>query len=257
MSAIAAMITLDSCITDYLDQSEQGIHKYKKMFNIAFRGMDNMGLDFFYQIRSMKLPVSATKTVYLPPDYINWTKVGVLNSVGEVIPLKYNSKLTLYAGTAPERLQVTQDDTLDFQNIYNQAGPFFYNYYNNGACTNLYGVPSGAPFVGGFKIDPANNIILLDENFYYEYIILEYIVGPVEGQEYFIPIQFREALIAWMTWQDIIALPSSRRGVISDKESRKSNFYNERRLANARYKPFYLAQAYELNLEMQRMTVKA
>jgi len=257
MSAIASMITLDSCITDYLDESEQGIHKYKKLFNIAFRGMDNMGLDFFYQIRSMKLPVSATKTVTLPADYVKYTKIGVLNSIGEVIPLKFNQKLTLFADSAPERLQVTQDDTLDFQNIYNQASPFFYNYYNNGAYTTLYGVPSGSPFVGNFNIDEANGIILLNENFFYDYLILEYITGPVEGQDYYIPVQFREALIAWMAWHDIKSIPSTRRGSISDKAERKSNFYNARRLANARYKPFYLAQAYELNLEMQRLCVKA
>ena len=38
---------------------------------------------------------------------------------------------------------------------------------------------------------------------------------------------------------------------------RKDTYYNERRLANARFKPLYLMQAYEQNLDAQRMTVKA
>ena len=257
MGNIASMITLDSCITDYLDESEQGIHKYKKIFNIAFRGMDDMGLDFFYQIRSLKLPVSATKTVELPPDYIKYTKIGVLNERGEVIPLRFNSKLTLYADLSPDRLQATQDETLDFSNIYSPSSPIFFNYYNNGYYANLYGLPSGAPFVGGFNIDEANKIILLDESFFYTYIILEYVTCPVEGQEYYVPIQFREALIAWMAWHDIKSLPSTRRGGISDKVERKTTYYNARRLALARYKPFYAAQAYEFNLEIQRMVVKS
>jgi len=251
------MISLDSCITDYLDESEQGIHKYKKMFNIAFRGMDNMGLDFFYQVRSMKLPVSATKTVQLPANYIKWAKIGVLNSVGEVIPLIYNKKLTLYADQSSQRLTVTQDDTLNFTTIYSPSSPAFYNYWNDGTYTNIYGAPSGEPFVGNFNIDEQNGLILLTEDFYYSYIILEYITGPTEGEEYFIPIQFREAMISWMAWKDISSLPSTRRGSISDKEQRKTNFYNERRLAMARYKPYYIQQAYEMQLQMTRLTVKA
>lgn len=257
MGAKLAMITLDSCITDYLDASEKSIHKYKKIFNLAFRGMDTLGVDFFYQIRSMKLPVSATKTVLLPPDCINYTKVGVFNSIGEVIPLVFNQKLTYYADQAPNRLQVTQDNTLDFQNLYYQGSPFFYNYWADGAYTNLYGVPSGAPFVGTFNVDVANGLILLGENFFYDYICLEYIASPIEGQEYYIPMQFREALIAWLGWQDNLYTPVKSHMDNAGSAMRERNFWNQRRLAIARYKPIRLEQEYELQLQMQRLTVKA
>ena len=56
-------ITLESVITDYLNESEQNISKYVKLFHIAVRGMDNMGIDFFYTVRSFKLPVNANLTV--------------------------------------------------------------------------------------------------------------------------------------------------------------------------------------------------
>lgn len=251
------MITLDSCITDYLEGSEQGIHKYKKIFNIAFRGMDLLGLDFFYQIRSFKLPVSATKTVEFPVGCQKYTKIGILNGKGEVIPLQFNSKLTNYASLAPERLQVTQDDALNNASLYDATNSCFYNYYDGGTCSNMYGVPSGAPFVGSFNVDEANNVIILSEGFPYDYLMVECVMAPAEGEEYFIPVQFREALIAYMAWNDIRHMPSTRKGSISDKQDRRSDFYNERRLANARYKPFYVQQAYEMALEMTRMCVKA
>lgn len=112
--------------------------------------------------------------------------------------------------------------------------------------------------MGQFNIDYTNGVIILNPEFEYEYLVLEYMAAaaPIEGQDYFLPIQFREALIAWCAWQDIAMLPSTRRGAISDKAERKSNFYNERRLANARFKPYYKEHAYDLNLESQRMTVK-
>ena len=249
-------ITLDSTIVDYCLESEQSyVHKYTKLFNLSFRGMEMIGLDFFYQIRSVKLPVLANKTVMLPANYLNYTKCGVYNSIGEIIPLKYNDKLTTYADLLPTRLDKTQDDTL-FELMFTNT-PIWFNYWNGDVFMNLYGVPSGSPFVGGFKIDNANGVILLDDNFGYEYIALEYIASPVEGQDYYIPMQFREAMIAWLAWKDSTAVPSRTHVSLGDKAAKRHEFYNERRLANARYRPLYLQQAYEWQLENTRMTVKA
>lgn len=247
-------ITIDSVVRDYLDEAELSNHKYYKCWNLAFRGMEQLGLDFFYNIKSSKLPVKENRTVELPNDFINYTKIGVFNNRGEVIPLKFNNKLSNFADLKPNRLEETQDKTL-FDYYSPQAG-IFYNYSNGTYFGNLYGIPSGAPFVGNFKIDTANSLILLNDGFIYDYVIVEYIAAPKEGEEYYIPVQFREALIAYIAWKDIANIPSSRKGNLGDKRDRRHEFYNERRLANARYKPFYLDQAYELALESTRLTVK-
>jgi hypothetical protein len=249
-------ITLDSVITDYFNESEQSNHKYFKCFHLGFRGMDMLGLDFFYTIRSIKIPVASNKTALLPPDYLNYTKVGVLNGIGEIIPLKYNSKLTTYADLLPDRIgEKTQDNTL-FE-IFATTSPIWFNYWNGSDFVNLYGLPSGSPYIGNFKIDDANGVILLDENFGYEYIMLEYVATPTNGQDYFLPVQFREALIAWLWWKDGNAKSVRSHMELGARRDWRHEFYNERRLANARYRPLYLEQAYELNLEMTRMTVKA
>lgn len=255
MATPTSFITLDSCITDYLDESEQSIHKYKKCFNLAFRAMDNMGIDFFYQIQSFKLPTNANFTVTLPSNTLNVVKAGVLNGAGEVIPLYINNKLTTYADLVPNRLQETQDNTVFDWSIAVNGG-WYYNYWANGGCQNLYGLPSGAPFVGSFTHDTYNNILVLNENFFYDYLIVECLVSPVEGQEYYVPIQFREAIIAWLSWMDIRSLPSSRRGNLGDKRDRRSEFYNQRRLAIAQYSPFKVEEGYQSSQEQTRMAVK-
>lgn len=248
-------ILLDSIITDFLVETEQSNHKYFKLFHLAFRGYEQLGLDFFYQIKSVKLPVLANKTVAIPADYLNYQKVGVFNAAGEVIPLKYNDKLSTYADLSPNRLSKTVDNTLF--DLYVASNPIFYNYWNGDVFTNLYGVPSGAPFVGGFKIDNTNGVILFDENFGYNYIVLEYVSSPLEGEDYYLPVQFREAMIAWLLWKDSNAKSIRSHMALGNKRDYRHEFYNERRLANARYNPLYLDQAYELNLEMTRMCVKA
>lgn len=255
MSDFRQYISLDSIVNDYIDETQQSINQYYRLWNLAFRGMEQLGLDFFYQLRTVRLTVASNKTVVIPNDYISYTKVGVLNSIGEIITLTYNNNMTTYADTLSNRDALTQDDTLG--NYLNVQTPIWYNYYNNGLYANAYGVPSGSPFVGTFKVDNDNGVILLGENFGYDYIMLEYLASPKENQNFPVPMQFREALIAWLAWKDIANIPSNRRGNLGDKRDRRHEFYNERRLALSRWKPYRSDDAYHLALEMQRMAVKS
>jgi hypothetical protein len=256
MSQARNYITIDSVINDYIDESEQSVHKYAKLYNIAVRGMEKLGLDFFYKIRSVKIPIDTTNyTAQLPNDYISYTKIGVLNSVGEIIPLKFNNKMTYYADQQPDRLALTQDNTI--ATWYQSDLPLWFNYWDGYGFQNIYGLPSGSPFVGSFNIDDANGVVLLNQYFYYSYLMIEYLSSGNPDEPFRIPIQFREALLSFLAWRDIASMPSTRKGNLGDKRDRKQEFYNQRRIANAQFKPLYLMQAYEQNLDTQRMTVKA
>jgi hypothetical protein len=256
MSQARNYITIDSVINDYIDESEQSVHKYAKLYNIAVRGMEKLGLDFFYKIRTVKIPIDTTNyTAELPNDYISYTKIGVLNSVGEIIPLKFNNKMTYYADQQPNRLALTQDNTL--ATWYQSDLPLWFNYWDGYGFNNIYGLPSGSPFVGSFNIDDSNGVVLLNQYFYYSYLMIEYLSSGNPDEPFRIPIQFREALLSFLAWRDIASMPSTRKGNLGDKRDRKQEFYNQRRIANAQFKPLYLMQAYEQNLDTQRMTVKA
>ena len=256
MSQTRNYITIDSVINDYIDESEQSVHKYANLYNIAVRGMEKLGLDFFYKIRTVKIPIDTTNyTAQLPNDYISYTKIGVLNSVGEIIPLKFNNKMTYYADQQPDRLALTQDNTL--ATWYQSDMPLWFNYWDGYGFQNIYGLPSGSPFVGSFNIDDSNGVVLLNQYFNYSYLMIEYLSSGNPDEPFRIPIQFREALLSFLAWRDIASMPSTRKGNLGDKRDRKQEFYNQRRIANAQFKPLYLMQAYEQNLDTQRMTVKA
>lgn len=249
-------ITLDSCINDYLDESEQSIHKYYKCFNLAFRCMDELGLDYFYQIKSVKLPINANKTVTIPADFLQYTKIGVLNNCGEIIPLYHNNNFTTYADLLPNRVADTQDNGGTGSCGCNPNYNVFNNYWGDGTYQTLYGLPSGSPFVGSFKVDPNNGVILLNENFCYDYLMVEYVASPVQGETYYVPIQFREAVISYLRWKDIISVPAKTHVQNSNVGMRRKEYYNERRLAKARWTPFYTQEAHQLNMEQTRLTVK-
>lgn len=247
--------TLEECINLYIDRSEQSNHKYFKLWNIGSSLLEKMGINFFYQVQTIKLPVNSNFTVNLPDNYIQWCKVGVLNAIGEIIPLDYNNKLTLFADLQTDRLAKTEDGSLF--NFFFANSFIFYNYWNGESFENLYGLPSGGPFVGSFKIDTQNGLIVLNQHFHYPYCMLEYLAAPIEGTELRLPVQFKEAMIAGLGWQDNYYKPSSSHMQRGDKESLKHNFYNELRLAKAQYKPLSLEEAYEWNLKNQRLTIKA
>lgn len=253
-------IDLDECIYDYIDESEQSNHKYFKLYRLAFRCMTELGLDSFYQIKSVKLPINANKTVTLPADYLNYCKVGILNSKGEVATLTYNNQLTTYSDLLPNRIQNVEGEYLGelggYNNLGNVNGSWYYNYWSDGAYYNLFGIPSGSPFIGSFKIDNDNGVIVLDVNYYWDYIILEYLSSPKEGQQYYVPIQFKEAIISYLRWKDIISLPNSRRGTLSDRDYRERQYKKDRNIALARWRSTRISEAYDANLQMQRLTVK-
>ena len=254
----AGWITLDSCITDYLDEAQVSDKKYSRLWHFAFRIMDEMGIDFFYQIQSVRLPVLANKTVSLPNNCLNWTKVGVLSGNGEVYPLRHNTNLTNYADLNPNRLtEVSANGAGSLvTDFYSISSPNFYNFYNSGGVGTLYGVAMNDVYGGGFKVDKANGIILLDANTSFTDIVLEYVASPVEGEEYYIPTLCREAMITGIAYMDIRNLPASSHFNLGDKRDRKQEYYNQKRLAGLRLKPFSLEQAYIQSQDNSRLTVK-
>lgn len=253
MSQHQPYISLDSCITDYMLEANYSNSQYYRLWHIAYRGMEDLGLDAFYQIRSVKLPVNANLTVTLPADYVNWSKVGVLNDRGEVIPLNYNDKLTTFHDLSPTRIADTQDNTLGtWQYQYT-----WYNYWNGWMYTNIYGAPSGSPFVGSFKIDLANGVILLDENYQYDYVMLEYVASPNADSEYQVPMQFREAIISWLRWKDSISTNVKTHVANSNIQMRRHDYFEDRRRAIGKWKPTRMYDMYQASQEMSRMAIKS
>jgi hypothetical protein len=246
-------ILLDECITDYMQEAEIGQHKYMKLWSLAFRCLTQLGLDFFYTVQSVKLPVNANLTVNLPPNYLNYTKIGVLNDVGEVIPLWFNSNLTTYADLSPNRLADTEDANL-LANLNPSSGNF-YNYWTGYGYATIYGVPSGAPFLGSFKIDNENGLILLEDGFSYSYLMVEYVASPPEDSEYRIPIQFKEAVIAYLAWKN--AKIGSSRYAWRIEGNLKHEYHLERKAAIARWKPFIIEEAYQSSQAQSRLAIKS
>lgn len=253
MSQHQQWITLDSCIYDYISEAELSQNKYFKLFHLAFGFMEDVGLDFFYQVKSVKLPINANKTVTLPADFLQYTKLGVLNGLGELVPLKYNDKITTFHDLHPTR--VADTNASNFANLYSFSSPIFFNFWDGSSYYNLYGLPGSYIYAGGFKIDNQNGVILLDASFNWTNLVLEYTASPPEGHDYYIPMQFRRAAIDWLWWIDN-RRKSVGKGSVGIQRDLRHEYFESRRRGIEKYRPFYLDQAYINNLEAQRLVVK-
>lgn len=252
MSQHQPYITVESVIQDFLLEGEYSIHRYMKTWHSAFRGMENLGLDFFYTVQSVKLPINANFTVTIPANCLNVTKVGILNDNGAIIPLWNNPNMTTYADLLPGRIEKTNDGASAWLSWDSNT---WCNAWTNNGYVNVYGVPSGEPHVGEFKVDIENGVILLGQHFNRDYLMVEYVASPQEGGDYYIPMQFREALIAWLWWKDAKAI-AVRRGQVGVVRDLKHDFYNERTNAIARWKPSTILDKYQSSQEGSRMAIK-
>lgn len=244
MKDTAKWVSLSEVIYQYLDQSKQTNAEFRRLWTIGIRGVEEMGMDVYSTPKTVKLTVNANKTVTLPSDYIGFSKVGVFNADGEVATLRRNHNLSSYKINQSDRTTSNIDNTTG--NTYRLQDLAFVNYFDGARYVNIFGVGSVLNSAGQFDVDEEQGLIFLDNNFPFDYVVLEYQSCPSDDEEYKFPIQVREAVLAYIAWKDIEHMPLGRKASLGDKQLRRKEYYNQKRLANLRENPITLWDANEV-----------
>lgn len=100
-----------------------------------------------------------------------------------------------------------------------------------------FGVGSRLLTAGECAVDVTNRVILLNTSFPYPHVILQYISSPEQDDDYSIPIQFQEAMIAWIYWQENQYMPNTNKGSGSGKQQAAQNFKSQLLKARKDFKP--------------------
>jgi hypothetical protein len=197
---IQKYVPLKTVVSFCLDENDQSIGSFDRAWILGFRALVDLLFDITAQPITVRLPVGGNKTVAFPDDYLSWSKIGILNNNGEVSTLKINNALTTYKDANPDRIsKLTADITDSFP--FSLNNPYYLNYYNGGQYRPLFGVGGGLIQYGSCTIDETNNLIVLDPNFQYDSIILEYISSPEKNGDYQILTACQEAVIAFIKWK--------------------------------------------------------
>jgi hypothetical protein len=200
MSGFQQYIPLKTCVSYFLDQYGKSMKEFDRCWILAFRALTSLNYSVAAEPKSVRLPVQPNLTVILPPDYVAWTKIGIMNNNNEVSTLKINNGLSILRDNNPNRLSYMTPDISNAMPLI--AGfPFFFNYFDNGLYFNLFGVGGGLIQYGECRVDERNNVIVLDPNFHYSEVVLEYMSAPQMDNDYTIPTQLQEAVIAFLAWK--------------------------------------------------------
>jgi hypothetical protein len=240
----AKWVGLSEIIYQYIDQARMSNADYRRLWAIGVRGVEEMGMDVYATPKTAKLVVNANKTVTLPSDYIAFSKVGVFNSDGEVATLRRNINLSSYKILQADRLTSNTDNTTG--NTYRLQDLAYVNYFDGARYVNIFGAGSVLNSAGEFDISEEDGLIYLDNGFTFDYVVLEYLSSPADDVDYKIPIQIREAILAFVAWKDIEHLPLGRKASLGDKQLRRKEYYNQKRNSNLRENPVTLWDANEV-----------
>lgn len=226
---------------------------------MALRGVRDMGFDMLKVVRSLKLPInSATDSVTLPDDYVDWTKVGVVGTDGLVYVLGENKNInysqkystvndlnydqdgdglleredskTSTSGGSP----VADSGITDGMNSY-----IFRNYIHGDDAGRLYGI-GGGKYYGEFRVNLDQNRIELKTNSNLSELVIEYVADEARSANPRVHVYAEEALRAYIYYR-IIERKSSVPA--NEKARARAEYYNERRRANSRMKSFTKEEA--------------
>ena len=251
----AQWVSLAEIIYQYIDQAKLTSAEFRRLWTIGVRGVEEVGLDVHMTPKTVKLLVNANKTVNLPSDFIAFSKVGVFNANGEVATLRRNPALTAYKIDQNDRLTSNTDSTeVDSFRLQDMA---FVNYFDGARYVNIFGAGSMLNAAGEFDISEDEGIMYLDNEFPYTYVVMEYLSSPADDVDYKIPFQVKEAVLAYVAWKDIEMLPSGRRSTMGDKQIRRKEYYNQKRLARLRVNPVTPWDANEVIRMGQKLVAKA
>jgi hypothetical protein len=222
--------------------------------NYALRGIREMGFDIMKKIKSLRLDVNeATNTVDLPDDFVDYTKIGIVGGDGLIYVFGENKNQNMAMQYVTDALgnpvDSDSDGVFDREdanlngNITGSLSDFesytFRNFLYEGNLGKAYGI-GGGNYSGEFRINYEQNRIELFSTTTSKEIVVEYIADEARSENPSIHIYAEEALRAFIYYK----LVERKSNVpFAEKARARQEYYNERRIANARLKSFTKEEA--------------
>lgn len=186
-------ITLSYIVSAVLnDMNNYGKEQRRRLLQFACEGVTELSMYTLPQFRTILLTMDANGRVYLPVDYMGYTRIG-LEKAGKVYVLGQNNNISLSDLVS---CGVTTNNALNNSSPQYLA-PFWYNGRNY---NTLYGNPGGWT-ESSYRVDDTNRFIQFDTTVKQD-ILLEYVSSGVKlDGETIIPRYALQVLKAWVHWK--------------------------------------------------------
>lgn len=167
--------SLDQITRSLLLQRGYPIHWYVDFMKYASDGLRELTFDVLRVVNSAKLPVNSYKAVTLPCDYVDWVKVGI--QTGQYVHPLAQGPINRLNNFDSSGRKIPYDDTMPDGTFADIRGM---TEYVNGL--TALGEHTGGIFnhnagrsIGTFIELPEREEIQLDNDFPYDFIILDYV----------------------------------------------------------------------------------
>jgi hypothetical protein len=222
--------------------------------NLALRGLREIGFDFMKRIKSIRLSVNTDLyTVDLPEDFVDYTKIGVVGGDGLVYVMGENKNINMSMKYVTDSFGNPVDS--DGDGIYDREDGkepvqvditdrgyesyIFRNYISENTDGRIYGLGGGRT-TGMFRMNYEQNRIEVTTGTAYSDVVIEYIADEARSENPSVHIYAEEAIRAYIYYR----LVERKSNVpYNEKVRARTEYYNERRKANARLKAFTKEQA--------------
>ena len=221
--------------------------------NFALRGIREIGFDFGKKIKSVKLEINTENdTVALPDDFVDFSKIGIVDEDGIIRSLVQNNNINYSSrkvddesteDSAAGPLNIPQNIIVDVEPAKTATGStpnnpddsfVFDNYTFQGGTGRLYGF-GGAQAAGHYRMNLDDNRIEIEMHTNASEVVLEYIADEARSTDPEVHVYAEEALRCYIYYK----LVERKASVPANEKARaRTEYYNERRKANARLSTF-------------------
>jgi len=256
-----AKIGLKTLVAELIDAKDSSSQDFRRLYNIGVRGLREFNSDVVGTFATALLPVNANGTVTLPPDYISYSKMGVINERGEIVTLRLNNQLTTY-NDAHTLKQFRFDGVPEINTVTNPGVPYgypfiYFNFFVSNQSYNLFGIGGGGQDIGEYKVDEECGVIVLGPYFQWDKILLEYLSDGMdcECDDYMVDSRASEAMVAYMRWKSALDMPKKYgQGIIREY---KSEYISEKKKAKMRINSIKVAEFDDMHRITSKLAPRA
>lgn len=233
---IQGTTTINYVVMSVLNRlKDYSMRHYSFLEQIILEGYADLNLWHLDNVEVVYLRMSEAKTVDLPADFVDWTKIGI-PMAGKLRVLTNHKKILLprtFADGAP--VGNTDDASINVEAIY------FTNHFRDGQFVGgMYGFPGGAD-AAFYRLDRETRTIIFSGSIPRAEIVLEYVSTGIKLQgTTVIPREAVSALRTWALWQIIEDDPK----VSPTQKERKKEQYEEQLHALDYFQSAFTADEY-------------
>lgn len=228
---------LKEICSEWIIENGRSQNQIDRIYTIALSGLRELHLDVNGIIKIVEMCINDNDTIDLPNDFVNYRKIGIVGADGNIHSLGRDTDMSLMPACDIEGRQINLGDNSSVFNGMPYTGPFGSMNGNGG----LFAVGGGNNNIGYYRLNrKTNQLWLTGLNTLSQLgftrvcsIIMEYVADINSDGEDFIVHPFAVQTVKdWVSWRMVFTDRNTSGG---DKEQRRREYFNSRRICQARY----------------------